>query len=108
MANRGQHSHATSPAPGSSGIGVGPPPATHPGLLRTFQSAPSASGLAAKRNRPNFNIRDILGPDGARDAGLGQGVPRPINVAQPRKPSMTANPFSNFDKIVYVVYISYT
>ncbi|EJD02889.1 kinase-like protein [Fomitiporia mediterranea MF3/22] len=88
-------------------------PAAHPGLLRNFQSSPpppgsppsARSGLAARRTRPNFNIRDIIGPEGgggASGAGLGQGVPLAARDEMPvrRPPAGSGSPFSNFDKIV--------
>ncbi|KAH8119116.1 kinase-like domain-containing protein [Phellopilus nigrolimitatus] len=108
MANRASNQQAPSPS--------GTHPAQHPGLLRTFQSSPAPTGqqggpalgragLAAKRNRPNFNIRDIIGPEGpgggggASGAGLGAGVPQE-DVPMRRAPPMSGSPFSNFDKIV--------
>lgn len=101
MANR---ANQQSPGAGAAASGT----TSHPGLLRTFQSAPAGpggigrGGLAAKRNRPNFNIHDIIGPNGgggASGAGLGAGVPD--NRELPRRPNMGGSPFSNFDKIVY-------
>ena len=94
----------------SPGAGAGPGSPSHPGLLRSFQSAPAGQGgigrggLAAKRNRPNFNIHDIIGSDGgggASGAGLGAGVPDSRELPR-RPPAMAGSPFSNFDKIVYV------
>ncbi|KAI5123048.1 hypothetical protein M0805_000483 [Coniferiporia weirii] len=106
MANRANNQQASAPPTAS-----GAQSSTRPSLLHSFQSAPvppmpatstlGRGGLAAKRQRPGFNIRDIIG-DGASGAGLGAGVPRPSqdDVPARKAPPVTGSPFSNFDKIV--------
>lgn len=123
MANRANQSQpqnsspSSAPAagPSSSPHAPSPPAAPHPSLLRGFQSAPSnphvaRGGLAAKRRGMNFNLHDITGSDGmgvsgggASGAGLGVGLPQPQEDVPMRRNNLTASPFSNFDKIVYVL-----
>lgn len=110
MANRANNQQASAPSSVS-----GTPQPTPPALLRNFHTTPATQpfigrgGLAAKRNRPNFNIRDIIGPEGtgggASNAGLGMGIPQSQREETPlrRPPAVTGSPFSNFDKIVYVL-----
>ncbi|PPQ87465.1 hypothetical protein CVT25_008201 [Psilocybe cyanescens] len=64
-------------------------------------------GMAARRARPNFSLRDIdnsfVIPDGPVAAGLGAGRPSLFQHDPPRKPPSATNfasPFSNFSKIV--------
>ncbi|PAV18757.1 kinase [Pyrrhoderma noxium] len=107
MANRANNQQASAPSSVS-----GTPQPTPPALLRNFHTTPATQpfigrgGLAAKRNRPNFNIRDIIGPEGtgggASNAGLGMGIPQSQREETPlrRPPPVTGSPFSNFDKIV--------
>lgn len=77
-------------------------------------------GMAARRQRPAFTLRDIdpsILPDpsplhqggGAIAAGLGAGRPSLLHLEQTRKPPSQGNfgsPFSNFSKIVYVLSLS--
>jgi len=76
-------------------------------------------GMAARRQRPAFSLRDIdpsILPDpspfhqggGPLAAGLGAGRPSLLHE-QTRKPSSQGefgSPFSNFSKIVYVLSLS--
>lgn len=78
-------------------------------------------GMAARRQRPGFSLRDIdpsILPDpssshhtggGPLAAGLGAG--RPSLHHEPRRPPSQAgnfgSPFSNFSKIVYVAFLSF-
>ena len=79
-------------------------------------------GMAARRQRPGFSLRDIdpsilpepsfLHPGGGPlAAGLGAGRPSLLRHEQPRRPpSQVGNfgsPFSNFSKIVYVLLFSF-
>ncbi|KAF9482184.1 kinase-like protein [Pholiota conissans] len=63
------------------------------------------TGMAARRARPNFSLRDIdnfILPDGPAAAGLGAGRPTLLQEP-PRRPPPAGNfgsPFSNFSKIV--------
>ncbi|KAF8200647.1 kinase-like protein [Pholiota molesta] len=67
--------------------------------------APKPTGMAARRARPNFSLRDIdsfVLPDGPAAAGLGAGRPTALQDT-PRRPPPAGNfgsPFSNFSKIV--------
>ncbi|KAF8904441.1 kinase-like protein [Gymnopilus junonius] len=68
-----------------------------------LQPRPKPTGLAARRPRPNFSLRDIdavVLPDGPAAAGLGAG--RPTFQEPPRRPPAGnfGSPFSNFSKIV--------
>ena len=77
-------------------------------------------GMAARRQRPSFSLRDIdpsILPDpspfhqggGPLAAGLGAGRPSLLHIEQTRKPPSQSNfgsPFSNFSKIVYVLSLS--
>lgn len=133
MANRANNANSAASSPGPSshpnGIHVDSTTAAlartglgehHPGLLRSFQSAPSRPnalssrpgmlGMAAKRKRPGLHLADILEPDanmsggGASAAGLGAGRPNGFEDDAPPARRMaahlTASPFANFDKIV--------
>jgi mitogen-activated protein kinase kinase len=85
--------------------------------LRPTNSFPIAAtkargGLAARRVKPNFNLRDIdpslssQNPIGGGAAGAGLGAGRPmVDTAASRKPPM-GTPFSNFSKIVYALSYS--
>jgi hypothetical protein len=75
-----------------------------------------AIGMAGRRQRPAFSLRDIdpsILPDphhiggGPLGAGLGAGRPSLLRHEQPRRPPQAGNfgsPFSNFSKIVYVFF----
>ena len=82
--------------------GVGGLPVLHPA-----NSFPKPQGMAARRARPNFSLRDIdpaFIPEGPVAAGLGAGRPS-LFQEQPRRPPPAGNfgsPFSNFSKIVSV------
>ena len=67
-------------------------------------------GMAARRARPNFSLRDIdpaFIPEGPIAAGLGAGRPS-LFQEPPRRPPPAGNfgsPFSNFSKIVSVLLL---
>ena len=77
-------------------------------------------GMAARRQRPAFSLRDIdpsILPDpspfhqggGPLAAGLGAGRPSLLHLEETRKPPSQGNfgsPFSNFSKIVYGLSLS--
>jgi hypothetical protein len=82
---------------------------------------PILGGMAARRQRPSFSLRDIdpsILPDpspfrqggGPLAAGLGAGRPSLLHLEQTRKPSSSqgnfGSPFSNFSKIVYGLSLS--
>lgn len=80
-----------------------------PGILRTAAAAPPRTGgMAARRMKPNFSLKDInadfaapsLG--GASAAGLGAGRPSLADSPIAKRPPPVGSPFSNFSKIVYV------
>ncbi|KIM45213.1 hypothetical protein M413DRAFT_24456 [Hebeloma cylindrosporum] len=83
--------------------GVGAHPVLHP--ASSFPAPPKPQGMAARRARPNFSLRDIdpaFIPEGPVAAGLGAGRPS-LFQEQPRRPPPAGNfgsPFSNFSKIV--------
>ncbi|CAA7261708.1 unnamed protein product [Cyclocybe aegerita] len=79
---------------------------SHPVLLpaNSFPS-PKTSGMAARRQRPAFSLRDIdasLINDGPAAAGLGAGRPSLAHDIPRRQPQAGnfGSPFSNFSKIV--------
>ncbi|KAK1233157.1 MAP kinase kinase Wis1 [Marasmius sp. AFHP31] len=125
-----QNAHLNDPtSPGSSSMGPHPslraaasyPPAT----INLNSPRPGAGkpmgGLAARRAKPNFNVRDI-NPNamptptggGASAAGLGAGRPLQLSMQQETKRGPLAaaafgSSFASFSKIVYVppVHLSF-
>jgi mitogen-activated protein kinase kinase len=103
---------AVRPPPGLAerlGSHKGAPPAPSPpsALLRTPPRG--IGGMAARRQRPGFSLRDIdpaLVPEpptasSAAAAGLGAGRPTALPPPQSKKsPPTFGSPFSNFSKIV--------
>lgn len=88
--------------------------------MNNLESNSRPIGMAARRQRPAFSLRDIdpsILPDpsplhqggGPIAAGLGAGRPSLLHLEQTRKPPSQGNfgsPFSNFSKIVYVPSLS--
>jgi len=87
--------------------GVGALPVLHP--ASSFPAPPKPNGMAARRARPNFSLRDIdpaFIPLGPVASGLGAGRPS-LFQEPPRRPPPAGNfgsPFSNFSKIVSVLF----
>lgn len=85
---------------------------THP-LVHQPQSFPqpssprgrgAPSSTPAKRNRPSFKLSDIHGDVGGGAIGAGLGAGRPSLAEASRRTSSTFDtPFSNFNKIVFVI-----
>ncbi|KAI0041603.1 kinase-like protein [Auriscalpium vulgare] len=73
---------------------------------RQTPSSSRAPAMPGRRNKPGFKLSDITGEPssgGAANAGLGAGAPSLEDGPsqwQPRRPSPTGTPFSNFGKIV--------
>jgi mitogen-activated protein kinase kinase len=86
---------------------VGALPVLHP--ASSFPAPPKPHGMAARRARPNFSLRDIdpaFIPEGPVAAGLGAGRPS-LFQEPPRRPPPAGDfgsPFSNFSKIVSVLF----
>jgi len=81
--------------------------ASHP-VLHPSQSfpRPKPASLAAKRMRPDLNLAAIdpkLVADDASTSFAGLGPGRPLD-SSPKRSAHLATPFSNFSKIVYVVW----
>ena len=92
----------------NNNIGPNSHPVLHP--ASSFPPPPprpsKPAGMAARRARPNFTLRDIESvvlPDGPVAAGLGAGRPSLFQQETPRRPQAGnfGTPFANFSKIVY-------
>ena len=98
FANRAQPGSSSSAHPVLLNAASFPPPAPRP---------KPATGMAARRARPNFSLRDIDSSafDGPIAAGLGAGRPSLLHESSPPRHHQShdfASPFSNFSKIVYL------
>ncbi|PPR05816.1 hypothetical protein CVT26_010096 [Gymnopilus dilepis] len=91
----------------NNNIGPNSHPVLHP--ASSFPPPPprpsKPAGMAARRARPNFTLRDIESvvlPDGPVAAGLGAGRPSLFQQETPRRPQAGnfGTPFANFSKIV--------
>ena len=82
--------------------------ASHPVLHPTHSfPRPKPASLAAKRMRPDLNLAAIdpkLVADDASTSFAGLGLGRPLDSLPKRSAVDLGTPFSNFSKIVYVVW----